>query len=162
MDAFTRAVNFVLEHEGGYVNDSRDPGGETNFGICKRAYPALDIKALTRRDAISIYQRDYWTAAKCPLLPPAVAAMHFDTAVNQGVGAAARLLQEAAGTGVDGKIGPATLAAVGRKDVQTLLNEYAARRALRYAGTANFDRFGLGWLRRLTACLSICNTILKE
>lgn len=28
----------VLVHEGGYVNDPDDPGGETMMGISKRAY----------------------------------------------------------------------------------------------------------------------------
>ena len=39
----------TLGKEGGYVNNSRDPGGETNFGISKRAYPNVDIKNLTLR-----------------------------------------------------------------------------------------------------------------
>ena len=40
---FFEIVNHTLEEEGGYVNDSTDKGGETNFGISKRAYPDLDI-----------------------------------------------------------------------------------------------------------------------
>jgi hypothetical protein len=32
----------------GYVNDPSDPGGETQWGISKRSYPDVDIKALTR------------------------------------------------------------------------------------------------------------------
>jgi len=36
--AFERTIGF----EGGYANDPRDPGGETKYGISKRAYPALD------------------------------------------------------------------------------------------------------------------------
>jgi lysozyme family protein len=30
MAAFEQAINEVLGHEGGYVNDPDDPGGETN------------------------------------------------------------------------------------------------------------------------------------
>lgn len=41
---FDDAVEIVLKHEGGYVNDKKDPGGETNMGISKRAYPHIDIK----------------------------------------------------------------------------------------------------------------------
>ncbi|WP_425526518.1 glycosyl hydrolase 108 family protein [Xanthomonas oryzae] len=52
----------MLSHEGGYVNDPRDPGGETQWGISKRAYPELNIRALTRDQAIEIYRRDYWGA----------------------------------------------------------------------------------------------------
>ena len=42
---FEEIIDNVLESEGGYVNDKDDPGGETNMGISKRAYPDLDIKA---------------------------------------------------------------------------------------------------------------------
>ena len=36
MSAFDRAFRVVIGHEGGYVNDPRDPGGETKFGISRR------------------------------------------------------------------------------------------------------------------------------
>ena len=44
---FDEIISVVLHHEGGYVNDPKDPGGETNYGISKRAYPDVDIKNLT-------------------------------------------------------------------------------------------------------------------
>ncbi len=47
----------VFPHEGGYTNDPRDPGGETNWGISKRAYPNLDIKNLAMEEAKRIYKR---------------------------------------------------------------------------------------------------------
>jgi lysozyme family protein len=34
---FDTAVELILKHEGGWVKDENDPGGETNFGISKRA-----------------------------------------------------------------------------------------------------------------------------
>jgi len=39
-ERFLRAVAVVLDHEGGYINDLRDPGGETKWGISKRSYPS--------------------------------------------------------------------------------------------------------------------------
>ena len=45
---FTEAIGVILYHEGGYVNDKDDPGGETMMGISKRAYPNLDIKGTIR------------------------------------------------------------------------------------------------------------------
>ena len=44
----------VLAHEGGYVNDPDDPGGETMMGISKRAYPNLDISGLSKSKVIKI------------------------------------------------------------------------------------------------------------
>ncbi len=159
MDAFDKALAFVLKHEGGYVNDPRDPGGETNFGICKASYPSVDIKALTRDAAAAIYRRDYWDRAGCGNLPPGVAVLHFDTAVNQGPGAAAKFLQLAAGVEADGKIGPKTLAAVQRAKSADLLTEYTARRADHYGRLPHFPTYGLGWMRRLSACLALALSI---
>ena len=56
---FETAIAFVLNEEGGYSNDPRDPGGETNFGISKRAHPQVDIKNLTLEEAESIYRYEH-------------------------------------------------------------------------------------------------------
>ena len=48
---FDAAMAEVFSHEGGYVNDPRDPGGETNMGISKRSYPNEDIRGMTRERA---------------------------------------------------------------------------------------------------------------
>ena len=45
---FDEIIEVVLHHEGGYVNDPDDPGGETNFGIAKRSHPDVDIANLTK------------------------------------------------------------------------------------------------------------------
>lgn len=86
---FNRSIAFVLKWEGGYVNDPRDPGGETKYGISKKAYPSLDIKALTEDAAREIYRKDYWDKAGCGALEWPLCLVHFDTAVNMGNGRAA-------------------------------------------------------------------------
>lgn len=108
---FNEAIEHILKHEGGYVNDPDDLGGETNMGITKRFYPDVDIKNLTVEQAKEIYKRDYWDKAKCDALPENVRLMHFDTAVNMGIGRANKFLQEAIGVTVDGIVGKNTLAA---------------------------------------------------
>ena len=60
-DRFARAIERVLEHEGGDADDPRDPGGKTRWGISQRAYPFLDLSTLTREAAIALYRRDAWT-----------------------------------------------------------------------------------------------------
>lgn len=83
--AFDKALDFTLRWEGGYVNDSSDPGGETKFGISKRAYPNEDIKNLTRERAAEIYKRDYWDGVGCGTHPLGDSVALFDSAVNCGV-----------------------------------------------------------------------------
>ena len=60
-DRFVRAIDRVLVHEGGDADDPRDAGGRTRWGISQRTYPTLDIRRLTRADAIALYRRDFWT-----------------------------------------------------------------------------------------------------
>ncbi|MDX1352535.1 MAG: glycosyl hydrolase 108 family protein [Thiomicrorhabdus sp.] len=84
-EAFERAFEFILKWEGGYVNDPDDSGGETKFGVSKRAHPHLDIKNLTEDQAKEVYYRDYWMKLEFRNLPDRCKAYAFDTAVNMGV-----------------------------------------------------------------------------
>lgn len=149
MSDFDRAFALVIGAEGGYVNDPRDPGGETKYGITKRQYPGADIKNLTIEGAKTIYAADYWLPAKCDKLPWPLSAMVFDTAVNQGGGTALKLLQRALGVPQDGVIGNNTMLAIGRADQKELCAMFLAERALRYTGTRNFDIYGRGWIKRM-------------
>lgn len=149
--SFDSALAFVLEWEGGYVNDPDDPGGETKYGISKRAYPDLDIASLTKEAAASIYRQDYWKACRCDDLPPPLAFMLFDAAVNQGVKGAIKALQRALRVDPDGILGPTTMTALHGRDRLWLLREFGVARALRYFGTGNFEKYGKGWMSRLFA-----------
>jgi lysozyme family protein len=117
MAKFEPAVEIVLEHEGGYVNDPRDAGGETKYGITKRYYPSLDIKNLTKAKAKEIYKRDYWDANRLgEINSQRIANFALDTVVQHGYGP--KLLQQivnalrAQKILVDGKIGTETLKAI--------------------------------------------------
>ena len=96
-----------------------------------------------------IYRARYWIPGQCEALPPALALMHFDASVNHGVGGAARMLQQAAGTDIDGEIGPQTLSAIARANVAMLVEDYGAIRRARYRALPHFWRFGRGWLNRV-------------
>lgn len=145
---FSAAVALILAAEGGYVNDPNDPGGETNFGISRRQYPDLDIRALTRDQATVIYKRDYWTPVRGDSIPWPLCAYVFDAAVNQGVFPAIKMLQRALDTVQDGLLGPVTLS-LAEKSRPWHAHRYMALRVKRYMGTRHFDRFGEGWLIRL-------------
>lgn len=98
IDVFAQALAFTLQREGGYVNDPDDPGGETNYGLSKRAYPDLDIHDLTLETAALVYRRDYWERPgfnRVAEVAPAVAVRLFDLGVNCGTATAAKMLQRA-------------------------------------------------------------------
>ena len=157
MTAFDKAFAIVIGEEGGYVNDPNDPGGETKYGISKRAYPTVDIANLTIDTAKAIYQRDYWTKVRADELPGCVAAMVFDSAVNNGVGRAIRLLQMAVGVIADGEFGQGTMTAVkvflAGRPASALMVEFQARRMVYMADLYNWHDYGLGWSRRLVGLM---------
>ena len=145
---FNDAFNHVVKSEGGYNNRSDDPGGETNFGISKRAYPNENIKGMTAARAKEIYMTDYWMRCRCPDLPEGIRLAVFDCAVNQGVGQASRLLQRSLGLKEDGMLGLATITAAQKKPARELLVDFLGERLEHYA---NLDKtqFEPGWFRRV-------------
>jgi lysozyme family protein len=146
---FEEAVEVILQHEGGYVNDPKDPGGETNFGISKRAYPNVDVKALTKEAAKEIYRRDYWEAGKVSKLPERLRLAFFDTAVNSGVAGATKILQATLKLTQDGVLGPKTLAEAYAKDPAELTAAFLSRRLTVLSVQSTFERFGAGWQLRI-------------
>lgn len=97
MGDFNRSLDFVLRWEGGYTNDPSDPGGETKYGISKRAYPNLDIRNLTRGGAAYIYRKDYWEMIGADSMPDPLALVVFQAAVNCGVSRANKWLDASGG-----------------------------------------------------------------
>jgi lysozyme family protein len=136
-------------HEGGYVNNPADPGGETKFGISKRSYPHLNIKSLTREDVKPIYLHDFWLAAKCPLLPAPLRFPLFDFAVNSSVSEAVKKLQRRLGVSEDGVIGPITLGEISHWDPETLAIVFTLDRLNFMTDLHTWPAFGKGWARRI-------------
>lgn len=150
---FDKAFEIIIGHEGGYVNDHRDPGGETKYGISKRAYPAVDIYNLTLDHAKLIYKRDYWDAVDAESIPGVARLMVFDCAVNCGVTTAKKLLQRAVGTKDDGIIGPKTRAAISATpDIE---QRFAGFWLQYYTDLKGFNTYGKGWVRRVANDLRI-------
>ena len=155
---FNEAIDFVLRHEGGYSHNPRDPGGETNFGISKRSYPALDIKNLTRDQATAIYRRDFWEALGLDAMPRPAGRSAFDTAVNCGPYRAVILLQSALNTmsggqvAADGALGPKTRARIRElPEPLDIADELLFMRLEHYRkiATGNKSDFLRGWLGRV-------------
>lgn len=148
-DAFARAVDRLLGHEGGYVNDPHDPGGETHWGISKRAYPTEDIKALTRERAMALYKTDFWDAVHGDDLPYSLAFQVFDFAVNSGVQTALRYLQAAIGVADDGHWGPASQAAAASANEYDAVMTLLAARLEYMTRLQNWPAASRGWARRI-------------
>lgn len=153
MITFPIAIERILGHEGGYVNNAADPGGETQWGISKRSYPNVDIKNLTRDAAKAIYERDFWTPVASKIADSALCFQALDAAVNHGMGNAVRFIQRAAGVADDGHFGPFSLAAVERMDANDLHLLFMAERLSFYTKLTTFDAFGRGWTNRIATNL---------
>lgn len=145
---FDKAVELILKHEGGYVNDPRDPGGETKYGISKRSYPNVDIKNLTIEQAKSIYKKDFWDKLRCDELSFEVAVILFDMGVNSGISRAVRILQKTVGSTQDGIIGPQTIKMANKSDPVIVSEKYTTERILFYSGLNTFSVYKGGWVRR--------------
>jgi lysozyme family protein len=159
---FDTAVKIILEMEGGYVNNPRDPGGETNYGISKRSYPTLDIRNLDRSQAEAIYRNDYWNKMQCDKMPDGVALIVFDMAVNQGPGIAAQLLQKAIGCKADGVVGPNTISCICAQPATAIIDDVRRKREAHYRSTINFDTFGAGWMNRLEHIYKLAREMTNE
>lgn len=164
MEAFQEAFNRLAGYEwghrpdGGYTNDPLDPGGETKFGISKRAHPNEDIRNLTIDRAREIYKRDYWDVLGLDDVEGNVAGEIFEQAVNMGPGNAVKNLQAAMNAFgealvVDGAFGPFTRSVLRKwtdRDPEALLLALNGEQYLYYKSLRRElrSRFMRGWIKR--------------
>jgi lysozyme family protein len=110
MADFDKAIKFINQNEGGYVNDPDDPGGATKFGISLRFLKTLgeygdfdgdgdidvdDIKLMSQEDADGIYKRFWWDKYRYGLIKDQeVATKIFDFSINMGASRAHKISQE--------------------------------------------------------------------
>ncbi|WP_187429911.1 hypothetical protein ROLI_018390 [Roseobacter fucihabitans] len=128
MQTVREIASEIVAREGGFVNDEDDPGGATNFGVTIHTMRTLgidldrdgvvtvsDVRALTRLQAIEIFERHYFEKPLIALLPPALHATVFDMYVNAGSNAIKILQRLLCDMGhqvtVDGALGPQSIAA---------------------------------------------------
>lgn len=157
-ELFNRAIEVVLEHEGdAYTDNPADRGGPTKFGIAKRWNPDLDVKSLTRAQAIEVYWERYWHGHRYEFLPEVIAIKVFDLAVNLGHKVAVSCLQRALHSCglrvvIDGDPGPETCGAAEQADQGALMaalrSEAAGEYRLRVARSSDQVVFQGGWLNR--------------
>jgi lysozyme family protein len=156
-DNFPKSLAAVLVHEGGFVNNPKDPGGMTNLGCTKAVWQEhcgheVDekaMRALTPNDVGPLYKTKYWDKIKGDDLPAGVDYVVFDAAINSGPGRATKWLQACVGVEPDGGIGPKTLAAVRAMDAKQLIDDYSKRRLSFLSDLTTWETFGRGWARRV-------------
>ena len=123
-------IDEVIEREGGFVAHPSDRGGPTKYGITEAVARAHGyggpMRDLLHEEAAAIYKRLYWLRPRFDQVAKrarAISAALFDTGVNMGPAVATTFLQRAlsalnrsrkdyADLVPDGRIGPATLAAL--------------------------------------------------
>lgn len=162
--------------EGGYVNDPRDSGGETNHGItaavARRNGYSGPMRSLSKAQALAIYKSEFFTRPGYHLIAEiseAVAAELFDSGVNTGPSRASTWLQEAlnalnnqgklyADISEDGQAGPGTrralsayLKARGKEGEVVLLKALNVLQGAFYIDLSRRrpkdEAFVYGWLR---------------
>ena len=146
---FNIVFDRVIGHEEGYVNNPRDPGGETKWGISKRAYPKLNIAKLSREDAKKIYKKDFWNVIKGDSLPDAIAFQLMDFAINSGPETAIRYFQRALGVADDGHFGPVSREAMTKTTQTDMVMRLNAERLDFMTRLSNWSDASRGWARRI-------------
>ncbi len=163
MSRFSIALPHVLVHEGGKVDNPKDPGGRTNQGVIQRTFnswlasvgkPARDVFSMLDSERDAIYRTLYWNVIKGDRLPVGIDYIIFDGAVHSGPRQAVKWLQRALGsryTGtIDGVIGNLTFAALeDHPNIPQLINAVMDRRLAFLQALSTFSTFGRGWTRRV-------------
>ena len=163
----SKLVPFILQWEGGFVNDPLDLGGATNKGITigtfteykrrkgLKAPTVQDLKNISNEDWHEVFKGLYWDRWKADEIKnQAVANILVDwvwASGSHGIKRPQRLL----GVTVDGVVGSKTIAELNAKDPAELFRMIKADR-LKFIDEicekrpAN-NRFKKGWLNRINA-----------
>lgn len=172
----------VLVHEGGFVNNAKDPGGATMKGVTQAVYnafrdlhdlPRRSVRHLEQSELEAIYDRQYWDKVAGDALPSGIDYAVFDGAVNSGVGQAVKWLQrELKVRGLydgldDGIIGLKTLAGLRKLNDHAAVIKGICARRLAFMRTIKHKKtgrrlwldFGDGWTARVTGVKSHAVTL---
>jgi lysozyme family protein len=161
---YPACLKATLRYEGGKVDDPRDPGGRTAFGITQNTYNAWrgksdkDVFNITQDEVAAIYKTQYWDKIRGDDLPDGLDFAVFDFAVNSGVGRASKYLQSMVGVTQDGVIGPKTVAAA-----KAYLGVRLTDMRLGFLkGLPTWDTFGRGWANRINDVYSVVRDLCSR
>ena len=165
---FNSIIDKNLEHEGGYVNDKNDRGGETKYGITKPfmeeykyAMPdgkAKPIKDLTVEDAKLLYKAMWDRYNLGYIRDKNLAYVMYDYMINTYAGTAAKRVQEILNTRgaalkVDGQLGEKSLNAIHNSDPKWLIDVILKNRQYYHQQDVYKNpkqvKYYAGWMDRL-------------
>jgi type VI secretion system secreted protein VgrG len=173
---FINAIDYVLQNEGGFVDDPSDSGGATNFGITeetlsrKRGSHATreDIKSLTRDEAKQVYYAFWWTPLQLSSVQnEAIATAILDMSVNMGLSVVVRFAQISCcvcgkPVTVDNKMGEATVKALNEVVTKDWFEAFEDQVSSHYENIAKKNpkdqKFLKGWLARAQRLYDLIET----
>lgn len=162
-----KLIPFILQWEGGFVNDPADLGGATNKGVTigtfkehrkRKGLPAPtvdDLKNISESEWHEIFKSLYWDRWKADyILNQSVANILVDWVWASGVRGIKRP-QRILGVAVDGLVGPTTLSYLNAADPKRLFDAIKADRIkfideICKARPKN-EKYRKGWLNRINA-----------
>lgn len=172
MADFKLSLQKTLAHEGGYVHDPIDAGGETYKGISRKAHPnwkgwncidnyktqpdfpkTLDENIELQNQIEQFYLKNFWKRLKADKIEKQrIADSIFDFAINAGIKTSVRLAQTIINAETDGIIGPKTLEKLNNFDPQHFLSAFTLAKISHYLAIvkkrpAN-QKFLNGWFTR--------------
>ncbi|HEY7823767.1 MAG TPA: glycosyl hydrolase 108 family protein [Acidimicrobiia bacterium] len=158
---FQKTTEWLLVHEGGFVNHPRDPGGATNRGVTQAVYdgyrrrmgrPKQTVRNITTAEVFDIYRTQYWDKVWADQMPAGLDYAVYDFAVNSGPSRAVKFLQEILGVEADGAMGNITMGAIAalpREQVDDVIVQLCTNRWNWMKRLRTWDVFGTGWTRRV-------------
>lgn len=155
MSTFDDAFAALIGNEGGYSNNPADPGGETMFGVTARVARANgytgEMRLMPIETARAIAKRVYWDPLHCDEYDARIAFQLLDT--NYNGGHTVLWAQQASGATPDGKLGPATIAAIKAAEPHAFCLRFVASRLTYLTSLKTWPKFGRGWANRIAANL---------
>lgn len=175
--AFTIEEEGGNRKDGGFVDNPKDPGGPTKYGISLRAHredigdrdrdgdiDADDVRLLTREDAKAMFHVAYFDTCRAEGLPAPLALMVVDFAYNSGPRRACQKLQERLGVNPDGWIGQHTLDVANGLSPDLLLSiieAYGNARRAYVQSLPTYATFGRGWEHRIDRVVSQARALVE-
>lgn len=175
-ESFKLAMKPLLLHEGGKVNNPKDPGGRTNKGVTQKVYDGYRISRglkkqtvynMTDKEMMDIYKQQYWDPIKGDELPDGIDYCVFDAAVNSGTRQASKWMQRILNVSpIDGVVGFATLTAIkdidDRNTENAFIDKYCNMRLSFMRSLKTWGTFGNGWTRRVADVRKISKSMVDK